>query len=124
MDCAVQSNSSSEEPSAWIIKLFKPTKDDFEEKYIIWNVLKSKKQFCGINDQQCPGSASAWDVSSISTAMLFQDQEKMGSIMDAELCLDRDFELPRLQKCKFVAGLACYHSAHIMHIMQVQFFAI
>lgn len=37
-------NGEDEVPPAWVIELLKPTKDDFEKKYILWNVLKSRKQ--------------------------------------------------------------------------------
>lgn len=77
-------------------------------------------QFCSINDQTCPANAAAWDVCSMPTAMLYRDRERLGSIMDAELCLEREADLPGSRRgFKFMAGLACYHSAHIMRMTQV-----
>lgn len=110
---------------AWVAKFLKPTKDDFEKNYVPWNVCRSKKhnttaskQHHGINDHSCPGSASAWDVCNISTVMLFRDRMKLGPIMDAELCLEAEVDLPGRRGFKFMAGLASYHSAHIMHMSQ------
>lgn len=56
--------------------------------------------------------------------MLYCDREKLGSIMDAELCLESEADQlhhnhhhqPRF---KFMAGLACYHSSHVKHMTQV-----
>ena len=56
--------------------------------------------------------------------MLFQDQEKMCAIMDSELCLESEVDLPKRHSFKFVSGLACYHSAHVMHMTKVLNFII
>ena len=76
-------------------------------------------QFCGINDNQCTASAASWNISRMPSIVMYRDREQFSAIMDSELCLESQADLPSREGFKFMAGLASYHSKHIMHMTQV-----